>query len=72
MTALGRRKLLIDRVGSDHCDIEVARNEAIRRISVILDEEAAAGSALQLNRSIFFSDSGGNVLAEVPFAAAVQ
>ena len=72
MSVRRRRKLLIDRVGSEHGDIETARVDAIRRINVILDEETAAGIAPQLNRSIFITDSGGKVLAEVPFAFAVQ
>ena len=60
------------RIHSSHENLKSARTEALRLIREIIEDEASATGAINLNRKITVMDANGTALFEVPFGAALQ
>ena len=64
--------VLYDEDGSDHPDLEAAREEAIEGIRQIISAAVLAGNPLRLERRMLVDDQAGHTLLKVMFRDAVD
>ena len=64
--------VLYDEDGSDHPDLEAAREEAIEGIRQIISAAVLAGNPLRLERRMLVDDQAGHTLLKVMFRDVVD
>ena len=64
--------VLYDEDGSDHPDLEAAREEAIEGIRQIISAAVLVGNPLRLERRMLVDDQAGHTLLKVTFREVVD
>ena len=64
--------VLYDEDGSDHPDLEAAREEAIEGIRQIISAAVLVGNPLRLERRMLVDDQAGHTLLKVMFREVVD
>src|SRR4029077_21283011 len=59
--------VLYDEEGSDHIDLDAAREEAIEGIRQIISDAVLTGSPLGLDREMHIDDNAGHTLSKIMF-----
>jgi hypothetical protein len=64
--------VLYDEEGSDHPDLQAARDEAIEGIQQIISDAVLTGSPLRLEREMLVDDDAGHTLLRIMFREVVD
>lgn len=65
-------EVLLDEEGSDHPDLQAAREEAIEAIRQIIGNAVMSGSPLRLDREMQVADDAGQTLLKFTFREVVD